>query len=94
MTDALVIDAEGLDRLSCSAKTDPTTGKKTVKAKTICEAEGIHPAYRIGPISGQVQAAAQADGILRNETPLIRGIIPIPVVVQSGLDVMILPLEA
>jgi uncharacterized OsmC-like protein len=38
MTDALVVDAEGLDRLSCSAKADPNTGKKTLKAKTICEA--------------------------------------------------------
>jgi uncharacterized OsmC-like protein len=38
MTDALVIDAEGLDRLSCSAKADPNIGKKTLKAKTICEA--------------------------------------------------------
>jgi uncharacterized OsmC-like protein len=38
MTDALVIDAEGLDRLSCNAKADPTTGKKTLKARTVCEA--------------------------------------------------------
>lgn len=38
MTDALVIDAEGLDRLSCTAKADPGTGKKTLKAKTVCEA--------------------------------------------------------
>ena len=38
MTDALVIDAEGLDRLSCNAKANPTTGKKTLKAKTVCEA--------------------------------------------------------
>src|ERR1700743_1375236 len=38
MTDALVIDAEGLDRLSCNAKADPGAGKKTVKAKTVCEA--------------------------------------------------------
>lgn len=38
MTDALVIDAEGLDRLSCNAKENPTTGKKTLKAKTVCEA--------------------------------------------------------
>jgi uncharacterized OsmC-like protein len=38
VTDALVIDAKGLDRLSCNAKADPTTGKKTLKAKTICEA--------------------------------------------------------
>lgn len=30
MTDALVIDAEGLDRLSCNAKADPATGKKTL----------------------------------------------------------------
>lgn len=37
MTDALVIDAQGLDRLSCNAKADPATGKKTVKAKTVCE---------------------------------------------------------
>ncbi|KZS83244.1 peroxiredoxin [Mycobacterium persicum] len=37
MTDMLVIDAEGLDRLSCNAKTDPSTGKKTLKAKTVCE---------------------------------------------------------
>ncbi|BCI87959.1 hypothetical protein NIIDMKKI_31650 [Mycobacterium kansasii] len=37
MTDVLVIDAEGLDRLSCNAKTDPSTGKKTLKAKTVCE---------------------------------------------------------
>jgi hypothetical protein len=38
MTDALVIDAEGLDRLSCNAKANPDTGKKTLKAKTVCEA--------------------------------------------------------
>jgi uncharacterized OsmC-like protein len=38
MTDALVIDAEGLDRLSCNAKADPGAGKKTLKAKTVCEA--------------------------------------------------------
>ena len=37
MTDALVIDAEGLDRLSCGAKENPNTGKKTLKAKTVCE---------------------------------------------------------
>src|ERR1700719_549030 len=38
MTDALVIDAEGLDRLSCNAKANPDTGRKTLKAKTVCEA--------------------------------------------------------
>jgi hypothetical protein len=37
MTDALVIDAEGLDRLSCNAKSDPSTGRKTLKAKAVCE---------------------------------------------------------
>ncbi|MCV7125805.1 OsmC family protein [Mycobacterium lacus] len=37
MSDVLVIDAEGLDRLSCSAKANPATGKKTLKAKTVCE---------------------------------------------------------
>jgi hypothetical protein len=37
MTDALVIDAQGLDRLSCNAKANPKTGKKTLKAKTVCE---------------------------------------------------------
>lgn len=37
MTDALVIDAEGLDRLSCNAKANPESGKKTLKAKTVCE---------------------------------------------------------
>ncbi|GAB3030397.1 OsmC family protein [Mycobacterium bourgelatii] len=37
MTDALVIDAEGLDRLSCNAKADPSTGRKTLRAKTVCE---------------------------------------------------------
>ena len=37
MTNALVIDAEGLDRLSCNAKANPETGKKTLKAKTVCE---------------------------------------------------------
>jgi uncharacterized OsmC-like protein len=37
MTDALVIDADGLDRLSCTAKSDPRTGRKTLKAKTVCE---------------------------------------------------------
>ncbi|KAA1250286.1 OsmC family protein [Mycobacterium simiae] len=37
MTDVLVIDAQGLDRLSCNAKADPNTGKKTLKAKTVCE---------------------------------------------------------
>ena len=34
---ALMIDAEGLDRLSCNAKADPGTGIKVVKAKTVCE---------------------------------------------------------
>ena len=34
---ALTIDAAGLDRLSCSAKEDPSTGKKVLKAKTVCE---------------------------------------------------------
>jgi uncharacterized OsmC-like protein len=38
MTNTLAIDAEGLDRLSCNAKSDPSTGKKTLKAKTVCEA--------------------------------------------------------
>ncbi|ORV14088.1 OsmC family protein [Mycobacterium celatum] len=38
MTDGLVIDAEGLDRLSCSARAGPGAGKKTLKAKTVCEA--------------------------------------------------------
>ena len=38
MTDALVIDAAGLDRLSCNAQADPATGKKTLKATTVCEA--------------------------------------------------------
>lgn len=37
MTNALVIDAAGLDRLSCNAKADPSTGKKTLKARTVCE---------------------------------------------------------
>jgi uncharacterized OsmC-like protein len=34
---ALAIDAAGLDRLSCNAKADPATGKKTLKATTLCE---------------------------------------------------------
>jgi hypothetical protein len=34
---ALVIDADGLDRLSCSARENPGTGKKTLKATTRCE---------------------------------------------------------
>jgi hypothetical protein len=38
MSDAPVIDAEGLDWLSCIAKANPATGKKTLKAKTVCEA--------------------------------------------------------
>jgi uncharacterized OsmC-like protein len=38
MTNTLAIDAEGLERLSCNAKSDPSTGKKTLKAKTVCEA--------------------------------------------------------
>ncbi|MCV7103089.1 OsmC family protein [Mycobacterium palustre] len=38
MSNALVIDAEGLDRLSCNAKANPETGKKTLKATTVCEA--------------------------------------------------------
>ena len=33
----LKIDAAGLDRLSCNAKEDPSSGKKVVKAKTVCE---------------------------------------------------------
>lgn len=32
------IDAEGLDRLSCNAKDDPSTGRKTLKSRTVCEA--------------------------------------------------------
>lgn len=32
------IDAVALDRLSCNAKDDPTTGRKTLKARTDCEA--------------------------------------------------------
>lgn len=32
------IDAEGLDRLSCSAKENPETGRKTLRARTECEA--------------------------------------------------------
>ena len=32
------IDAEGLERLSCNAKEDPTTGRRTVRARTVCEA--------------------------------------------------------
>lgn len=32
MTDALVIDAQGLDRLSRNARADPATGKKTKAA--------------------------------------------------------------
>jgi hypothetical protein len=35
----LTIDAAGLDRLSCNAKTDPATGKKALKAKTLCESK-------------------------------------------------------
>ena len=38
MNNTLAIDAEGLDRLSRNAKSDPSTGKKTLKAKTVCEA--------------------------------------------------------
>ncbi|HET6501691.1 MAG TPA: OsmC family protein [Amycolatopsis sp.] len=33
----LVIDAAALDRLSCKAKDDPSTGKKVLKTKTVCE---------------------------------------------------------
>lgn len=36
-TEALTIDAAALDRLSCNAKADPSTGKKVLKAKTVCE---------------------------------------------------------
>jgi uncharacterized OsmC-like protein len=36
-SEALTIDAAGLDRLSCNAKEDPSTGKKVLKAKTVCE---------------------------------------------------------
>lgn len=32
------IDAEGLERLSCNAKTDPSTGRKTLRSRTVCEA--------------------------------------------------------
>jgi uncharacterized OsmC-like protein len=32
------IDGAALDRLSCTAKADPRTGKKTVKSRTVCEA--------------------------------------------------------
>ncbi|TNC28049.1 OsmC family protein [Amycolatopsis alkalitolerans] len=34
---ALKIDAAGLDRLSCTAKDDPSAGKKVLKATTVCE---------------------------------------------------------
>lgn len=34
---ALTIDAAGLDQLSCTAKADPSSGKKTLKARTVCE---------------------------------------------------------
>lgn len=34
---ALTIDAEGLDQLSCTAKADPGTGKKTLRARTVCD---------------------------------------------------------
>lgn len=37
MTNVLSIDAAGLDQLSCKAKADPSTGKKTLKATTVCE---------------------------------------------------------
>lgn len=37
MTQALTIDAAALDQLSCTAKADPATGKKTLKARTVCE---------------------------------------------------------
>lgn len=37
ITNLVGIDAEGLDRLSCSAKEDPTTGRKTLRATTVCE---------------------------------------------------------
>ncbi len=36
-TGTLRIDAAGLERLSCTAKADPATGKKVLRAKTICE---------------------------------------------------------
>lgn len=45
MTDVLAIDAEGLDRLSCGAKADPSAGKKTLKAKTVCEAGFLNMTY-------------------------------------------------
>lgn len=32
------IDAAALDKLSCNAKDDPSTGRKTLKARTECEA--------------------------------------------------------
>lgn len=38
MTDALVIDPAGLQRLSCNAKADPATGNRILKATTVCEA--------------------------------------------------------
>lgn len=36
MINILLIDAEGLERLSRNAKLDPSTGK-TLKAKTVCD---------------------------------------------------------
>ncbi|HEY1701582.1 MAG TPA: OsmC family protein [Trebonia sp.] len=36
VNNALVLDAAGLDRLSCTAKDDPGTGKKVLRAKTVC----------------------------------------------------------
>jgi len=33
----LSIDADGLDRLACTAQEDPSTGKKILRSKTICE---------------------------------------------------------
>jgi len=32
------IDAEGLEKLSCTAREDPSTGKKTLRTRTVCEA--------------------------------------------------------
>jgi hypothetical protein len=31
------IDAEGLERLSCTAKADPSTGRRTLRTRTVCE---------------------------------------------------------
>ncbi len=59
-----------------------------------CQPQRIHPPHRIGRILIQVLAPQQPNRILTNKPPDVRIVVPEPVVVQSGLAVVVLALEA